>query len=91
MNELFFYLFNLEQAIFYLIYGDYLCMSDIMNFKSALKNNYERELFLNQLKGCPILVDYKIKNNMNQAQIMDWIQQKRIVRYKSLTVSHWNC
>lgn len=82
-------LLSLEKYIFYLIFGDYLVMSDIMNFESALNNDIERVLFLKQLNGCPILVDYNISKKMNQFQIMDWILQKS-VRYKSLNISQWN-
>ena len=47
-----------------------------MKFESTLTNEIERELFLNQLKGCTIVVDYKTMKKI----------QQRSVRYKNLTL-----
>ena len=72
---------SISSNTFDFMFGDCMVMSDIIKFESTLKNENERELFLNQLKGCPIVIDFNTMEKMNQVQLMEWILQ-RSVRYK---------
>ena len=82
--------FNLPKDVFYLIFGDYLYMSDIIRFESSLKKSkLQRTLFNEKLVGCPISMDYNKTLKLSQVQIMNWIEQRN-VRYNSLKINRWN-
>jgi hypothetical protein len=83
-------IFNLPQALFYVLFGDWLFMTEIIRYEREIKfSKQHKQLFYEQLKGCPVTIDSNITKKLNLVQILEWIKL-RSVRYKCIKISRWN-
>ena len=80
---------NLPNQWYYVLFGKFLVMSDIIAFESALRTKQQRKSFAEKIKNFIIFVDTEITGKMTQRQMMNWIMQ-RGVRFNSLPIRQWN-
>jgi len=90
-------IFKLPLDLFKELFCEFLGLSNIFLFDSAMTNKAERKIYLEKLIDCPIFTDYETMNQdigsrrrlFNQIKIMTWIT-KREVLCKYLRIYFWN-
>jgi hypothetical protein len=82
-------IFRLPLDLFKKLFGEFLCLSSIFSFDSAMTNKKQREIYFIMLINCPIFIDYLARRWVDQMKIMTWIT-KREVLCKKLLINTWN-
>jgi len=63
-------IFRLPLDLFKKLFGEFLCLSSIFSFDSAMTNKKQREIYFIMLINCPIFIDYLARRWVDQMKIM---------------------
>jgi len=82
-------LLDLPDYLYKVFFGQWLYLKDICRLDTATSQNFERTVFLANLKGSYFQIKYKNKYNAKSHIINKWVIRKEL-RFTNILIDRWN-